>query len=441
MNDILETLKTTDPDRLAFVSYTRQGTYEGVKRAQEKFKLKAVDVPFFKTIHALCFKELGMRKYDMFQKKHYKILSEKLGINFTGYYTQDYTSPNDAYLHAINMERHNPELALQMSRDMNESKYEYIKINYTAIKKQLGIKDFDDLLEEYLEYCKPFDIDVAYIDEGQDLTPLQWKVVNKMFSKAKIVTVAGDDDQAVYQWAGADVKQFLGFSTESVVLHKSYRLPEKARRLALNITRDIALRKNKEFTSKGEEGVVETVHKLSNVKFEGGEMILARTNYKLRQLAEELEERGIYYVRKGFASISPNTLKAITTYKAFYKGEEEESALKKFGKLFSTIDRNIPWQDALDESYERKAYYDKVMQSDWLDKDPVTLETFHSCKGSERDHVIISPDLSLRVNKELGSQRDAELRCLYVAFTRTKNKMTLLTPEWKNYYPTHYFNT
>jgi len=439
MSLILEDLKTTEPNKLAFVSYTKQGTYEGARRAQEKFKLKSADMPFFRTIHALCFKELGMRKYDMFQEKHYKIFSEKTGIPFLGYYTQDFNSPNDAYLHAISMERHNPELALKMSKDMNAKKYEYIKDNYAHIKKQLGIKDFDDLLVDYLVLCRPFDIDTAYIDEAQDLTPLQWKVVMHMFKNAKKIVIAGDDDQSVYEWAGADTKVFLSFSEESTVLNHSYRLPEKIRVLASTISDDIAIRKEKKFESNGEVGEVSRAKSLRDVDLKGGELILARTNFKLHELSKELEERGIYYTKKGFPCVNPTVLKGIKAYIAYLKEDADIKTVKQYGNLFSRIDKDTSWRDAIVQSKDLIVFYDKLFSSKGLEKEAVKLETFHSCKGSENDHVIVSPDLSARVSGEFDEQRDAELRCLYVGLTRAKKKLTFLAPKWDRSYPSKYF--
>jgi superfamily I DNA/RNA helicase len=440
---ILEELKTTPPNRLAFVSYTKQGTYEGAKRAHEQFNLTGNDTPFFRTIHSLCFRELGMRKYDMLQTQHYKIFSEKIGIPFTGYYTQDYNSPNDEYLHAISMERHNPKLALYMSRSMDAAKYDYIKFNYAAIKKQLGIKDFDDLLEDYIQHCKPFDIDVAFVDEAQDLTPLQWRVIKHMFKNANKIVVAGDDDQAVYEWAGADIQQFLNFSKKSMTLQKSYRLPEKIRLAAHNVSKDIMVRKQKKFISNGTTGEIDRAGSLCNVHRNlndwGGELIIARTNYRLRQLCEELEMLGVYHIRKGFNCVEPLILKGINTYKEYMADKCDINSVKKFGNLFKQVDKITPWQKAIDKPPDRVAFYERMFANGSLDKEPVKLETFHSSKGTENDHVIISPDLSTRVYNEFHNQRDSELRCLYVGMTRTKNKLTMLAPQWKNTYPSKYF--
>ena len=49
------------------------------------------------------------------------------------------------------------------------------------------------------------------VDEAQDLTPLQWDMVVKIASAVDRVYIAGDDDQAIYEWNGADVNLFQTF--------------------------------------------------------------------------------------------------------------------------------------------------------------------------------------------------------------------------------------
>ena len=62
------------------------------------------------------------------------------------------------------------------------------------------------------------------VDEAQDLTPLQWDMVVKMASAVERVYIAGDDDQAIYEWNGADVNLFQTFPGKSLVLKRSVRL-------------------------------------------------------------------------------------------------------------------------------------------------------------------------------------------------------------------------
>ena len=67
-----------------------------------------------------------------------------------------------------------------------------------------------------------------FIDEAQDLSLLQWEMVRKIWSRAEKTYIAGDDDQAIFKWAGADVDHFIALKEEVddiKTLDQSYRIP------------------------------------------------------------------------------------------------------------------------------------------------------------------------------------------------------------------------
>lgn len=425
---------------IAFASFTRQGTYEGVARAIEQFKLNRDQSKFFRTIHSLCFTALGVNKSMMIRKSHYKLLSEKTGIPFTGFYTEDMSSTNDAYLHCYSMSKHNPKFAAELELSLNANKYAYIKTQYDAMKSQVGILDFDDLLLNYLKYGDPLPVKVAFIDEGQDLTPLQWKVIHKMFSLCDKIFVAGDDDQAVYEWSGADVTQFLSFSTNKTLLQQSYRLPKNVLKVASKITKDIVTRQSKKFKPRNYFGLMRSYNSIGDVDFKGGELVLARTNWILKQLAEEFSLHGIPYTYKGRPSIDKNLLKAIKAYIQYENGRLDYSEVKKFSTFFNTIN-DQPWQTNVKMPYGHNIqHYDNyIMLNGSASMEPVKFETFHSSKGSENDHVVLLPELSKKVHDHMFRHYDAELRCLYVGMTRTKKDLTILMPKGNYFYPSRYF--
>ena len=427
------TLRSVSPSNIAFVSFTRKGTYEGVERAKEKFRFSDEDLPHFKTIHSLCFHALGLTRGDIISKKHYRLLSNVTGIGFTGYYTEDFSSTNDIYLHAASMQLHNTKLANKIARELNAKRFEYIKFQYASMKKQLGILDFDDILVRYLHKGAPLNVKVAFIDEAQDLTPLQWLVVEKMFSNAETVYVAGDDDQAVYEWSGADIAQFLNFSDNSVVLNKSYRMPETILKASKKITKDIAQRKLKAFKANGSQGEISSASSLSKLSLNGGELVLARTNWLLKQLAAEALENGWNILFKGKPSIDALTLRAIQAY------IDKSEKLSKYASVFETIATDAPWTDVIKIKPHEIAYYERLIEYDAHKREPVLCETFHRCKGSENSHVVLSYELSKQVNDNYHSNRDAELRCLYVGMTRSKSKLTILSAASKEHYPDKYF--
>ena len=51
--------------------------------------------------------------------------------------------------------------------------------------------------------------DVVFIDEAQDLSLMQWNMVKTIWNRTEDNYIAGDDDQAIFKWAGANVDSFI----------------------------------------------------------------------------------------------------------------------------------------------------------------------------------------------------------------------------------------
>lgn len=432
-------LETSDPNDIAFVSFTNQGVNEGTNRACKKFGFKKKDLNYFRTLHSLCFRAMNANREEMISKKDYRLFSDATGISFCGYYTEDMRSENDSYLHCVSLEKHHPKAAERMKKRLVNDRYIYIRFQYSELKKQLGIKDYDDLLIDYLNHGKPLKIKTAFIDEAQDLTQLQWKVAEKMFSNAETVYVAGDDDQAVYEWAGADVKKFMGYSSDELVLNKSYRLPESVLQIAKRVTEDVRIRKDKQFVSNGEEGEVVMTTSPHYAKLKGGELVLARTNAEAKRLSAIAAEKGLPFSIKGKLSLDKKIVKAISLYDSYSQHGAMTEELHNNRHMFKNLDRGLPWQVELDIDRDHLDYYERVYAKGTQDVEPVMFNTFHGSKGSENKHVILSTGLSTKVAKNFVDERDAELRCLYVGLTRTKNKLTIISEMGTNSYPHKYF--
>ena len=62
LEEMARLLETYRPDEIAFVTYTRKGVANGVERAlKANPQLSVDDLVHFKTLHALCFRELGLK--------------------------------------------------------------------------------------------------------------------------------------------------------------------------------------------------------------------------------------------------------------------------------------------------------------------------------------------------------------------------------------------
>ena len=63
------------------------------------------------------------------------------------------------------------------------------------------------------------------IDEAQDLSAIQWNMVDLLCKNATHIYIAGDDDQAIFEWAGADPWRFKQQKGNRIILNQSYRVP------------------------------------------------------------------------------------------------------------------------------------------------------------------------------------------------------------------------
>ena len=80
--------------------------------------------------------------------------------------------------------------------------------DYKKVGKEKALIDFDDMIGRAIEEISFPPLKILIIDEAQDCTPLQWSVIYKLAQNARRVYLAGDDDQAIYEWNGADPKYF-----------------------------------------------------------------------------------------------------------------------------------------------------------------------------------------------------------------------------------------
>lgn len=432
-------LESVKPNECAFVSFTKKGTYEGAQRATEKFNLSTKDLKYFKTIHAICFAETGTHKYDMLQRFHYKQFGEAMGMRFLGYYTEELVSNNDQYLFAEQLERNNAKAYDEFTRDLSIKKLDWVARNYRQFKKQIGVLDFTDLLTRYLKEGDPLPIKVAFVDEAQDLTTLQWQVIAKLFKNVERLYVAGDDDQAIYEWSGADVNKFLKFNGKTTVLSKSYRLPKDIHAYANNIAHEIRNRHSKEFSDNGEKGLVKITTSWKDIPLNGEEetLILSRNNCFLKEAVDELQDQGLVYTKKGVISTEPKTMAAINKYTDYTKGKVQRKDIALYSSYFKTIDEpDKPWFVVLNKDIEEINYYRMLIAKRTpLDKSNVALETIHSAKGSESDHVVLLMNITNRVFLNMQNKPDSELRCLYVGTTRAKKKLTIKLPNAKYGFP------
>ena len=299
--------------------------------------------------------------------------------------------------------------------------------------------------------CPNFDI--AFIDEAQDLSPIQWKMVDIITKNSKYVILAGDDDQAIYGWAGADVKKFQQkFSKKDIILPQSYRVPLKVQDIANKILDRIPdeRRIKKQWQARREVGDVNYITDLDGLPLHDGNwLILARYNDRLNKLMPLLKDMGIYYQYKGRKSYKSTLFRTILNYIRWQKGEllslsEVKDVIECTGsnlkpteeKMYDladlTYDKTVNWFDVFVVDYEECLYIREMLSyGEKLSKNArVKLSTIHAAKGGEADNVLLILDntKTIRESSEKNEDKaDEENRVWYVGVTRTKQNLYIMS--------------
>lgn len=433
-------LKEYAPEEIAYVSFTKEGTEQGKNRAIEAFNYHKERFVYFRTLHSMAFNALALKREHVIDKKDYRQFSNLIGMKFTGYYTEELKHDDDLYLFVEELYRNNPSTAKLYLNNMDIQKWNYVRKNYVLFKKKYYLYDYTDMIEKFIENNKTIPVKVAFIDEAQDLTSLQWKMVWTAFKHCERIYIAGDDDQAIYQWSGADVNYFLSIEGKATILRHSYRLPDSILRFAKRISAQISNRIDKHYEGRGMEGTVEAHNSLDTVSINSKEnwLVLTRNHAFIPKIEKALQERILVYTVNGEPSVKKEELELIKLYEKLRATRimtlQEEIKLKK--SLVSNYDLNNEWYVSFNWSEEKKTYLrDIIRKKINIANCNIRVSTIHSSKGAEADNVVVLLDITRNVAENLRNNPDSEHRAFYVGVTRAKNALHIIYGEGRNSYP------
>lgn len=409
------------------------------------------------------------------QKENFADLSQRVGmaLSVTKAFEDDMeqvVTSDHPILSLINLARLR-KVPLRKQYDLSNILYtweevSYIQRAYDAYKLSNMVYDYTDILENFatkgIHNCPAFTL--CFMDEAQDLSPLQWDIAHGLDERSTRMYAAGDDDQAIYRWAGADVDHFINLNGASEVLEQSYRVPRAVHRVAEMIAGRISNRFPKVYRPRQADGSVRRIYGLAEVDMtEGTWLIMAQANYMLSPVAEELKNAGLLFERNGYRSISEKTSSSVNGWEQLRKGRQVTMAtaqniydymsgngkrVARGFKRFSAMDDakmfdlptlqlqyglcvgdDLAWFDALDKLPDvDRVYISALLRSgEKFNATPrIRVSTIHGTKGGEADNVILFTDLSQAALNEYG---DDLHRVFYVGVTRTKENLFVVEPE------------
>jgi superfamily I DNA/RNA helicase len=452
------------PERIAYLAFTRKAANEAQERAMAQFGFDASRFPYFRTLHSLAFKELGLQRDEVMTNTHYRKLGKALGVEFKGVYDEDlgiHTGDGlgdkcsrvdslarvglrtvEQQYSLINV----PDLTLHAARQYSSSLMLY--------KKDNGLLDFTDMLAEY---SGTLPVEICIFDEAQDLSSLQFKMAIELSQDAKEVYIAGDDDQAIFGWAGADVTKFLSLKGDRMVLPQSYRIPSSVHKIAGEVVSRIRHRYTKPWRPRVDKGVVDYVSDEQEIDFslEGTWMLLSRSKYLLSRYKKAVRQQGFAYTMHGSSSLETDETRAIIAWEKLRNGKpiSKHEAKNMIGYLNSNIKlptkdkyyvtdlglpdaaRGFDWMQMLRGiPADEREYLRACMRNGekFHDKPRINISTIHQSKGGEADNVVLLTDMG-RLSWE-NSHSDEENRVWYVALTRARKNLFLVRPRGLRYY-------
>jgi len=304
-------------------------------------------------------------------------------------------------------------------------------------KDKKNLFDFNDLIRLTIDKRNDKDFPTfktIFIDEAQDLSPLQWKLFDVLKEKTEDIYLAGDDDQAIFTWAGADVSRFINQEAyQEKVLKYSKRISRVIQDESQIAIERISNRKNKTYYPRDFEGESEFISNINQVDLTKGKwLILTRTVSRQEKIKEELKKKNLYFETSREKSYKVKLYKAAMLYTDWVNkktlSEKEEKSIEEFlGTNY--FDRTIDWFDQFMEADEKEKLYIKNMLDEGEDLDKparIYISTIHAAKGGEEDNVILCLDMGRKIIKSIKESEeysDEENRVWYVGITRAKNNL------------------
>jgi superfamily I DNA/RNA helicase len=465
--------------RIAYLTHTRSASEVVAERTGGTKN----EHKWFRTVHSAACRRLELSKeniVDPIDHRNFmkatglRVISERDDdqIEYGGWYVPDNFGP---VLRAYDFARVTGVPLADVVKDMpahptlNAERRNYFLEKWEAFKTEHSLFDFADMLEKYLHSkIGPLPCDVVFLDEAQDLSNLQWKVFEKMIGDAKRVYMAGDDDQAIYGFMGGSEFGFLDYKADTdVVLQKSFRVPREIGERATRVIRRVQRRMEKNVEWREDGGIVQHVGlSVMNLPWrqwlDAKKSVLVLTRHRrgaadvskdlksiyvphslgkhaLHVSAEARAMRDFLVVRDGGKVNWRQMVKMLE--RAGADADEARSAglANKDAEVGREVAKKFAWGDpdwpllfaeVSKKDMERVRQIEQIIRREGLeviDHDPlIQVMTMHASKGREADIVVLLPDCNDLV--VTNADKPTEIRLSYVALTRAKERVLVLSP-------------
>lgn len=210
------------------ITFSRASAIDMKKRFDSTFGKYNLD-PKFSTIHSFSF--MVLRDYFYKNNLNYNLIESSRNISQNSILREIYKNCSSSYLSDDKLEElissisyvKNMMISPETYKSSSIANFEEVFNLYEEYKKENRLLDFDDMLTMTLEvFNSDQDILNKYqnrykyiqIDEGQDTSTVQHKIIEKLASPNNNIFIVADDDQSIYGFRGANPQYLLDYKTK-----------------------------------------------------------------------------------------------------------------------------------------------------------------------------------------------------------------------------------
>lgn len=435
-----------DASQISLLSHTKAAAAEALSR------LGVSRSDLVSTIHSQCYRLLDMSSSQIVDFRRLNEFSELMGISIKNgsVDSEEGIEVGDEYLAIYNRSRNRMRSYLdeyeESDRPGTWPEFQAFCHGYADWKKSNGYIDFTDMLERLVNRGDQiqFSAKVLLVDEAQDLSPLQWAVIDILIRNVDWAVAAGDDDQAVHTWAGADAHGMAAFEerfdAKRLILDQSHRVPIAVHQLALDVIGRVANRVEKRYLPKDSVGIVNNYGGMDSVDFKHGEdtLVLCRTGAQKKEVEKILVEQGIPYLNDGGkpGMYQTKIYRAIQIYHRLQNGDAvSPSEMQLLNDQSEPRFKSRPDSQAMAE-FLRVGHMKALKIPFWNTEffrnvdvnvaPTIRISSIHGAKGREAERVILHTGMTQRTAAGMDSNMDSECRVWYVGVTRAKNRLDIV---------------
>ncbi len=418
------------PDSILAVTFTNKAASEMAERVEQLVGHSTFAKPLISTFHSLCVRILrrdieallttptgaasatagdsgqGLHKdFVIYDEKDQEMVAKtaikRLGLN------DDKKLTPRAILSQISWAKNHmldPQDYYLSSADPKTDKVAQVYKIYRQELLKANALDFDDLLLEAQRLLKAVgEVRAKYqrrwhyllVDEYQDTNRPQYEIMRLLAGERHNVCAVGDEDQSIYSWRGADIRNILEFEQDFpeakiIRLEQNYRSTENILQAASAVVANNLKRKGKRLWTSRQGGarigyyeapdgenealfaadyISKYMQKCVEARYSGRAAVLYRTNSQSRLFEEALRRYGLsYHVVGGFSFYDRAEIKDMISYLKLILNPADSVALMRvintptrgIGKTtMETVERialetGISLWDAVVEAIERK---------------------------------------------------------------------------------------